>query len=776
MMVNDQFTSQQQQQRRFNQILNNQVVRRLIFGHVKQIHRVQYSDSRTHQWNDLIQSVDMLSLFGYLEPLKQLCLSIEQRYNRHKWSEIDGAPFIPKLRSLTRHAVIGGHLHILEWVHQRYFPHLNEAFYELANVAIQYDRVDIIQFFGHHPEFRAFNLFPGIFSRIPSESMLQALLKAFGIELPFNPDQILDVMINHVNLNAKICLVQISCLSIWSSWSLDLIKYLHLNGLPFHDKTLDEAARHGRLDVIQYILEEARPSDLVVSTGVMDRASMSGHLDIVRYLHEHRTEGCSFWAMEEAATKGHLDVLRFFQENRTETCQTNAMDIAAEAGHQSIVEYLISNRTEGCTGFALDGAALNGHAQIIEILCEKYPHLTIKIFTMMEPISRQVLEVLYRTMPQMIVVDDTLYNAIIKKHMDMINFIFDHELLAQCYIDVKLIGRSMDLPQSNIFHKFIKHVGDDGDNINPILQYCIRMAPWCPHTDILEYIHSASIRHSISFAYRSVKKMETVVLDSLAFIHEKGGLTNASIQYDILIEAIEADRLDIVKYMLDNVGFNIQTKSDFFATAIEKGRLDILQCMLSNTGGILPTSKFAYQQSVHLAICGGDLEMVRYLTEHYRDQLQFDAQTSFNKYLATMPDKKDSPKTHRFVEYMVRNHSVTAPPESAFAAKGSSYDLDATIALFEAGATKYREDLATNLVATANYDITRYLYFNNRVDRRLLMEMMVSIYNPLLFINLPMSDIILGHQVEPFIDRNSVKLQSIARYQISYNLLNKYII
>ncbi|GAM20436.1 hypothetical protein SAMD00019534_036110 [Acytostelium subglobosum LB1] len=376
----------------------------------------------------------MLARFGYFEQLKQLCLSIEQRYNRHKWSEIDGAPFIPNLRSLTRHAVIGGHLHILEWVHQRYFQHLNEVFYELATEIIQYDRVDIAQFFAQHPEFRAFNNFPTTKNSNPtnyrtSEAMIHTLIKVFGIILPFKNDldHIPDAMINHLNIDADGCLRLLRLFSVWSCGNLDMIKYLHANGLPFHESTIDDAAHLGHLDVIQYLLENK--SDIVITHRAMDNAARNGHLNIVRYLHEHRSEGCTSRAMNGAAEQGHLEVVRFLHQNRTEDLDlSTAFGRAVVEGHLSVVEYLHHiDPSVGDTDEALMNAAIQGHAQIVQFICERYPSLRISNAYLMSVRSHQVLEVLDRLMPSQIWEDDNIYNEVDVSHMNMIEYIIDNK-------------------------------------------------------------------------------------------------------------------------------------------------------------------------------------------------------------------------------------------------------------------------------------------------------------------------------------------------------------
>ncbi len=52
------------------------------------------------------------------------------------------------------------------------------------------------------------------------------------------------------------------------------------------------------------------------TTQIMDDAAIHGRLDVVKWLHENRTEGCTKVAMSMATINGHLDVIKWLHENR----------------------------------------------------------------------------------------------------------------------------------------------------------------------------------------------------------------------------------------------------------------------------------------------------------------------------------------------------------------------------------------------------------------------------------------------------------------------------
>ena len=82
------------------------------------------------------------------------------------------------------------------------------------------------------------------------------------------------------------------------------------------------------------------------TTQIMDDAAIHGRLDVVKWLHENRTEGCTKVAMNHAACGGFIDIVKWLHENRTEGCTTGAMDLAAANGYLNIVKWLHENRTK----------------------------------------------------------------------------------------------------------------------------------------------------------------------------------------------------------------------------------------------------------------------------------------------------------------------------------------------------------------------------------------------------------------------------------------------
>ncbi|KAG1702225.1 hypothetical protein DVH05_010015 [Phytophthora capsici] len=177
---------------------------------------------------------------------------------------------------------------------------------------------------------------------------------------------------------------------------LEVAKFLHKYTAPPPDEMflIDEAARHGDIDMMQWLHSER--GDQLTYEGVMravnhgflnavkwmkdnytesvatkdlrmDQAAANGHLEMIKWLHEEHA-WCTMQAMNYAASNGHLEVVKFLHKNRTEGCNTDAMDLAAGNGHLNVVEWLHVNRSEGCTTYAMDSAAKNGYVDVVKWL------------------------------------------------------------------------------------------------------------------------------------------------------------------------------------------------------------------------------------------------------------------------------------------------------------------------------------------------------------------------------------------------------------------------
>ncbi|EGG19953.1 hypothetical protein DFA_07063 [Cavenderia fasciculata] len=82
-------------------------------------------------------------------------------------------------------------------------------------------------------------------------------------------------------------------------------------------RSVETAAKNGRLDIIQYLHQHhnTSSSSSIWTSNIMDNAVEYGHINIVKYLHDNRSEGCGKKALSSAAGKGNLEMVEFLYEN-----------------------------------------------------------------------------------------------------------------------------------------------------------------------------------------------------------------------------------------------------------------------------------------------------------------------------------------------------------------------------------------------------------------------------------------------------------------------------
>ncbi len=174
---------------------------------------------------------------------------------------------------------------------------------------------------------------------------------------------------------------------------LNLVQWLHENRREgCTDWAVVIAAQNGHLEVVQWLYANMRGWSKGCTNRAMNCAAANGQLHMVKWLHENtsslavlslapgqrRTEGCTTRAMDCAAEHGHLHVVQWLHENtRDEGCTTEAMDYAAAYGHLEVVQWLHENRKEGCTIRAMNWASLHGHLEVVQWLHENCDALSL---------------------------------------------------------------------------------------------------------------------------------------------------------------------------------------------------------------------------------------------------------------------------------------------------------------------------------------------------------------------------------------------------------------
>jgi hypothetical protein len=91
---------------------------------------------------------------------------------------------------------------------------------------------------------------------------------------------------------------------------VEILKYLHQQGYPLNQKTLEVNAANGYLANLTYAHQQGVP----LTEQLMNKAAAFGHLEILQYLHEHNC-AWSWMAPTMAKTKKHWDCFNYLRTN-----------------------------------------------------------------------------------------------------------------------------------------------------------------------------------------------------------------------------------------------------------------------------------------------------------------------------------------------------------------------------------------------------------------------------------------------------------------------------
>ncbi|EGG18665.1 ankyrin repeat-containing protein [Cavenderia fasciculata] len=131
---------------------------------------------------------------------------------------------------------------------------------------------------------------------------------------------------------------------------LNILQYLHQNR--YEGCTIDAmngAALNGHLNILQWLRNNRTEG---CSTNAMDNAKS---LEIVKFLHVNG-KTCTTLAIDNACLKGDLDIVQFLFENRTEGCTQHAIINDCKSGNFDLIKFLLNARNQVCTPEAVDSA------------------------------------------------------------------------------------------------------------------------------------------------------------------------------------------------------------------------------------------------------------------------------------------------------------------------------------------------------------------------------------------------------------------------------------
>lgn len=217
-------------------------------------------------------------------------------------------------RLLTVFAARNGHIHILEWAHERGCPWGVDTFRSAArggNIAVMQWLLD--------------NNCSWDASTCASAAMggyLEALQWAKENECPWDEN---------------------TCKNSALKGHLDMLQWAREKQCPWDKKTCENAALGGHLDVLQWAHSQCCPW----SEKVCSNAALGGHLEVLMWA---RAQGCP-WnedTCSAAAKCGHLDVLKWARANKC-PWDASTLEQAFRRGHMEVYNWAVEH---GCQGWS----------------------------------------------------------------------------------------------------------------------------------------------------------------------------------------------------------------------------------------------------------------------------------------------------------------------------------------------------------------------------------------------------------------------------------------
>ncbi|EFA78202.1 hypothetical protein PPL_08852 [Heterostelium album PN500] len=417
---------------------------------------------------------------------------------------------------------------------------------------------------------------------------------------------------------------------------LDIVRWLYEHGCPTNSEVLKRTVNKGHLDILIWIHENDQLAPSSFYAELMDTAATKGFLDIVKWIHLNRTEGCSVHAMDNACNNNHLEVVKWLHENRTEGCSVQAMDVSACNGNLEIVRWLHENRTEGCTSDALDGAAGNGQLETVAWLHQNRT----------EGCTGEAAD-----------------NAIFNGFVDVADYLFRNHMVDLSTISFNIFD--VAAPSGNL--SLLELLHQVGYSQRPTSQAVDRAAQ-AGHLEVIRFIFekynvngtSQATEAAALLGHLNVVKYLTEVmrtpstwkaLDNAAFNghfdvvrYLKENRTEGCTVYAI-DTASSGGHLDVIKYLMENstVGFT----NTAINSAAREGHLELFKYLLSFPSDLRPFDIFCLNYSVS----NGHLPIVKHICENYFPEVA--SQLSFVFARAKQHGH------HHIMKYFIENHGIT---------------------------------------------------------------------------------------------------------------------
>jgi len=164
------------------------------------------------------------------------------------------------------------------------------------------------------------------------------------------------------------------CEQVAGTNKLEFLKWAReVKHCEWDERTIDEAADKGNLEMLKYCISNGCPCDKKESCA---QAACAGHLDCLRLLFEKvkPSRDTEKEAVIQATCGGHMDILKYFVEERkiSDWVKRECLATAAKFGHLDCIKYLVEEAKVPLNDWRdIAWARYNEHPECENYLLEK---------------------------------------------------------------------------------------------------------------------------------------------------------------------------------------------------------------------------------------------------------------------------------------------------------------------------------------------------------------------------------------------------------------------
>ena len=147
---------------------------------------------------------------------------------------------------------------------------------------------------------------------------------------------------------------------------IDVVKYLFGKGLIPDQYGINQTARKGRIDIIEYLSNSIQPNEYGANMAVSN-----GYYDLVKYLAERFEVYPNIDGLNDAVETGNFTAVKYYIQHYDMSPEISSVDMAAEYGKFDIIRYLNEKLNILPSEDGLEGAVGTGQMDLVKYLVDR---------------------------------------------------------------------------------------------------------------------------------------------------------------------------------------------------------------------------------------------------------------------------------------------------------------------------------------------------------------------------------------------------------------------